>query len=461
MRKWILVLFVLLTAGSFAFAKAAQQTDFQWGSPGQTPLLVGAAIRDVSPTKENGMLPIPAVGWDTPVVDVVDPIHTRVIALQNGATKALIVCTETGKGPYGPQFAALLSAHTGIPIDAIFYMTTHTHSAPELTGETGVIDLDFLDFKEGDPVTNPQRWGKYVLEQMYSAADEALAKLQPAKVAIGHGESYINVNRNRTYISDKGTSQVYLGFNPLGVADRTLAVMRFDTLDDKPIAFLINYPMHLTTMFANVYFEDGQGLSADIGGFVSTLLEKQNPGAVAMWTSGAAGDQNPLYTNTIQVPNPETGEFSAYFTGLYDIVVYWGSIHFADIKAVLNTMGKGTPNLPLSYAAGSSTIPTREGTGAAEFPLYLKVLRLGDIVFAGSPGELYSSLGMYMKDKSPLRNTIVFNHVWTQEGAYLSYILDDESIAKGGYGYERVFYKEGTISDGLADLMNALIAKTR
>jgi hypothetical protein len=486
MKKWILILFVLLTAGSFAFAKAAQQSSAPryWGiesySPGPgpvsspavgpvpspalrkavlasdspTPLLVGAAVRDVSPTEENGMLPIMGVSRFT-IVGVHDPIHTRVIALQNGETRVLIVCTETGKGPYGPQFAELLSKHTGIPVDGIFYTTTHTHSAPEITTS---IDLDF---KPGDEVSTLQLWGKYVLEQMYSAADEALARLQPAKVSLGYGESYINVNRNYAYILRDGSASINVGYNPRGISDKTLAVLRFDSLDNKPIAFLINYPCHMVTAFANALFEDGEALSADVNGFVSYYLEKQYPGAVAMWTSGAAGDQNPIGQNAIQFPNPDTGEFTSYMTGNYDVVRYWGSFHFDDIVKVLNVMDNGTPNLSLSYASGVSSVPTIAGAASDKFDIHLKVVRIGNIALAGSPAELYTSLGLYMKEHSTLENTIVFNHTWTQEGAYNGYVLDDETLAIGGYGYGRTFYKEGTINDGLTNLMNALIAKTR
>lgn len=440
----------LLTLGCCSLVGTAES--------GDTPLLVGAAIRDVTPTIENGMLPIAGIGRDAgPIVDVIDPIHTRIIALQSGETTALIVCTETGKGPYGPQFAALLSEHTGIPVDAIFYTTTHTHSAPEITSE---IDLDF---KEGEEVDTKQLWGKYVLEQMCSGADEALANLQPAKVAVGYGESFINVNRNRIYTRrEDGSTYVELGYNPTGISDKTLTVLRFDSLDDKPIAFLINYPMHMVTMIANTYFDGQTGISADINGYVSTLLEKENEGAVAVWTSGAAGDQNPISSNQVMIPVPETGELLTYYTGDYDIMKYWGSIHFADILSVLNTMDEGIPNLNLAYASGSSTLPTREDVEADGFDIHLKVLRIGDIALVGSPGELFTSLGMYMKESSSLENTIIFNHTWTQEGSYNGYIGDDYALVNGGYGVRpaRATYAVGTISDGLADLMNELIAQT-
>jgi hypothetical protein len=77
----------------------------------------------------------------------------------------------------------------------------------------------------------------------------------------------------------------------------------------------------------------------------------------------------------------------------------------------------------------------------------------------GSPGELYTSLGMSMKEKSVLKNTIVVNHVWNNwpEGGYL---LDDEGIANNAYGGPSQ-YKPGFMAPALVELENQLIGETR
>ncbi|MDO4546805.1 MAG: hypothetical protein Q4D04_01765 [Clostridia bacterium] len=439
-----LVLVLALTVCPIAYAQGEE-----------TQLLVAAAVRDVTPTIENGLLPIPGIGRDAgPIVDVIDPLRTRVIALQSGDSTALIVCTETGKGPTGWQFAKALSEHTGVPVEAIFYTTTHSHSAPELKTEIT------LEPVEGEEVDNKTLWGRYVLEQMCSAADEALANLKPATAGIGYSESYINTNRNRTYISRAdGTTYRELGYNPTGISDKTLVVVRFDDLDGNPIAYIVNYPVHAVTMIANTYFDGQTGVSSDIPGHVSTLLEEQNPGSVAVWTSGAAGDQNPIASNQVMYPDPETGDLVTEYTGEVKIMEYLANIHYADILTAIESIAPVAAD-DVAFAEGITSIPNEEGSEEAEFALHLKVLRIGDIAFVGSPAELYTSIGMYMKENSIIENTIVVNHTWTQEEAYNGYVLDDDARVNGGYGGGRLVYKTGYVNDALADLMNSLLEET-
>jgi hypothetical protein len=139
---------------------------------------------------------------------------------------------------------------------------------------------------------------------------------------------------------------------------------------------------------------------------------------------------------------------------------YWASIHYADILATLGNIKQVAPNFTMSYAEGITSIPNERGSNSADFALHLKVLRIGDIAFVGSPAELFSSIGKYMKDNAMLNNTIVFNHTWTQEEAFNGYLLDDYARIHGGYGGGSLAYQTGYINKALTDLMNDLISKT-
>ncbi|MDR0624492.1 MAG: hypothetical protein LBG10_08690, partial [Treponema sp.] len=135
------VLALIMPAGCSTSPVSAGKNTFAGATKGGGPLLAGVAKRDITPTRENGMLPIAGIGRDAgDIVDVIDHVYTRVMALQSGSKKALIIVTETGKGPTGWQFAAEVSKHTGIPVEAIFYTTTHVHSVPE---EKNKVNFDF------------------------------------------------------------------------------------------------------------------------------------------------------------------------------------------------------------------------------------------------------------------------------------------------------------------------------
>lgn len=439
-----------LAVSSLGVSAAAESQEANSG------IQVGAAVRDITPTLENGMLPIDGVGKTT-LVGVLDPIHVRVIAIRDDEDTFLMVATETGKGPYGPQYAESLAEHTGIPVESIFELSTHAHAVPEIKEE---IDLDF---EEDDPeVTNMQRWGKLVMDQMLDAADEALENMEPATVEIGYSESYINVNRNRYYTAEDGSSYRSQGYNPTGVSDKTVTALQFNNMEEEPIAFVVNYPVHGTVMYANQCIDGGTGVSSDIPGYVSNCLESTYEDSVAIWCSGAAGDQNPIIANEYFTPSIETGEKETTYMegGNTDILDFLGKILYADVLTALDNAQDVTGDIDISSAYGGTEIPATEEHDADTFGLQLQVLRIGDIAFVGCAGELFNSIGLYMQENSILEDTIIVNHVWTHEEQSLSYLADDDGRINGGQGCNAP-YEPGYINDALTDLMNELLESTQ
>jgi hypothetical protein len=118
---------------------------------------------------------------------------------------------------------------------------------------------------------------------------ESVSRLQLARVAWGTGVSFINVNRDRV---DPKTNRWWEGPNYQGTSDKTVAVVRIETPAGKPIAVYYNYAVH------GVITGTLDMISGDIPGAASRYLEESlGEDAVALWTSGAAGDQNPIYFN--------------------------------------------------------------------------------------------------------------------------------------------------------------------
>ena len=413
-------------------------------------LRVGAAVRDITPTSD--MLPITRVP-NVEMTGVLDPIHLRVIALSSGGATTLIVCSETGRS-LSPQLARELSRHAGIPLEAILFTSSHAHATPEL----GQAWID-LHFEAGSQITTQQRWGKYAQDQLLAAAGEALANMKPASVGIGYAESYINANRGAVYnrtMDGKVVEYVNLGFNPTGPTDRTVAAIRFNDDSGKPLAFIVNYAVHGTVMHANTNLNGKSGISADIPGFVSTWLEQKFPGSVAMWLSGAAGDQMPLVQNQMQMRNPMTGDMEEIFSNSYDILKYQARIHFADVERALATIGQYNTNVQVKYDYRDATIPAKAG---GDYSISLQLLRIGDIALVAFPGELFSTLGRDIKQSSPLKNTLVVNHAWQRPYQRPSYHADDAAIARGGFGTNAA-YQPGYLSKTLVSMSGAMIRET-
>ena len=59
----------------------------------------------------------------------------------------------------------------------------------------------------------------------------------------------------------------------------------------------------------------------------------------------------------------------------------------------------------------------------------LQIIRLGDIVFVGIPGEMFARLGLELRRRSPFRHTCIIGLANEKIG----YIPDRKAYADGGY----------------------------
>ena len=112
-------------------------------------------------------------------------------------------------------------------------------------------------------------------------------KFQPARISYGTGVSYLNVQRD---MIDQATHRWWEGPNYDGLSDKTVAVIKFESLSGEPIAVYYNYAVHA------VITGTLDLVSGDIPGASSRYIENALDGkVVALWSEGASGDQDPIY----------------------------------------------------------------------------------------------------------------------------------------------------------------------
>jgi neutral ceramidase len=232
----LVILIAILPCGAFSQTAASS-------------FKAGAAKVDITPTQ----LPKNLEG-------ILDHIYARAIVIDNGVTKAALVSADTGM--LGEQLWQAVSQRVekelGIPAQNLIMNPTHTHSA---FGGTA--------------------------DQIFSAIKAAKEKLQPARIGYGAGVSYINVNRN---IIDRKTNKWWEGPNYDGPSDKTVAVIKFETVSGDPIAVYLNYACHA------VVTGNTDLLSGDYPGATSRYIEDSfDDRIVAVFSTGAQGDQNPIY----------------------------------------------------------------------------------------------------------------------------------------------------------------------
>ena len=391
-------------------------------------LYCGAARRDITPDEGevSGLFGLMGVSY----AGIIDRLSLRVIALQSGENKALIVAFDLDKAPEPLTWLPELAEHTGIPEARILYFGTHTHSAPLTT-----VRPREKNRATAEQRANMDRYEETVHAALFACAEEALASMKPARMGCAYGESFVNVNRNAdfVYTDEQGNRFPYIneGMHWGAPVDRTLTTVRFEDMDGQPIAFFLNYPMHCCLVFLNDFDGEGRmGVSGDIAGSISRLTEEKFPGSVAVWSSGAAGDVDPVLFNVLIYPDPRDGhvvreQIHDWRMSLAQLrmIVGW---HFKDVCETLRRIECRQEEAALDGIVEWSETPSNDET---PYRIRMQGLRIGDAMLLGIGGELYNSFGRQLREASPAPFTAIINHnasIIDDAG----YILDDDALRR-------------------------------
>jgi hypothetical protein len=441
MKIWLMVLSV-----TAAFGSAAEST-------AQPSLRAGAAKVDVTPPESA--LPQSYEG-------ILDHIYSRAIVLDDGTSAAALISIDAGAVPDAvwQEVARRLESELGIPSGNVLLTATHTHSAPR------------------------QDVGPYT-DKIVESARLAKARMVDARVGYGAGVSYLNVNRN---IIDPETRRWWEGPNYEGPSDKTVAVVAFETPSGEPIAVYYNYAMHAVTV--------GQLdlVSGDAPGTASRYIEDSFDGnVVALWSSGAAGDQNPIYFQQtydlreirireyaergIDISNamPPGGQglnrddptVIKLMNQQKQMIQSMGQFLGEEVLHVMRGMDRMRADVRIAGRRKTVSCPGRERTneGRAGFPgeyreaapveIRLGLLALGDIMIGAVNAEVFNPIAQRLKRESPYARTMLAT--LTNGMAPSGYIPHDAAF--GTYTFEVLSSRlqpgcaESAIVDGLLDLM--------
>ncbi len=409
----------------------------------------GAARMDITPTQ----LPKNSEG-------ILDHIYARAIVIDNGVTRAALVSADVGMiGEQGwKTVSQRIEKELGIPAQNLIMNPTHTHSA---SGGTA--------------------------EQIFNVIKAAKEKLQPVRIGYGTGVSYINVNRN---IIDRKTNKWWEGANYDGPSDKTVAVIKFETIQGEPIAVYFNYACHA------VVTGNTDMLSGDYPGATSRYIEESfDDRIVAVFSTGAQGDQNPIYfqqtfdlrdirikdyakrgqdiSNAMppggQGLNKQDPTVKRLLDQQKQMILSMGQMLGEEVKRVMREM------VAARMATGGTLIGTQKmisfpgrnriGRGRAgieatyqdgpDVQLRLSLLMIDDIAIGGCNAEIFNMIAQRFKRESPVGRSVF---VSMANGIGNSgYIPNDAAF---GYQTFEVLssrckpgYAESAIVNGLLDLI--------
>jgi len=241
-------------------------------------LRAGIARTDITPP-----IGIAHAGWGAQThqraagVDL--PLGATALALSDGEETVVMVDLDIGYiwEPEAKEALQAVAALTGLPVSHIRLAYSHTHSGPVNGSGWGAW------FTEGVDMVSVYDQG--LPHKIAGVAWAALNNLQPARLAAGHGTCHIGVNRRFRRPAD---GAVIVGLNWDGVVDPELKVIRIDSQAGEPLAAIVNYACHPTTVGP-----DNDLLTPDYPGVTRRVVEGAT-GATCLFFQGAAGNIGPI-----------------------------------------------------------------------------------------------------------------------------------------------------------------------
>jgi hypothetical protein len=356
-----------------------------------------------------------------------------------------------------------------IPAQAVRVSVTHNHAGPPPSAWNWT--------RQGQAALD----GYYALLPEYAAgaARMARASLGPARVAVGSGKSQVAVNRRE--IAPDG--RPVTGVNYDGPIDPEVFVLRIDDTEGGPLAAVVGYTMHPTTLGpAN------RLISPDWPGHLKRTVEAIT-GATCLFAQGATGNIGPGpdgFTDDVGVVcriGRQVGcEAARVYLGLQLPAVRhrhervwesgaplgkWTRESLPEPDPVVRVMSREVmlplvEQPPLSEAQArvdeaqrclddliqraappaeieAATFATKRANmtlsraqtygGQQFFPVELHLLRIGPAVLVGTEGEPFAEIGLEIKAGAPRPGTWFGGYT----GGWAGYIPTPDAYSRRGY----------------------------
>ncbi|MCL4177037.1 MAG: hypothetical protein KJ072_04740 [Verrucomicrobia bacterium] len=374
-------------------------------------LRAGAARREVTPRE-----PLPMWGYGGRHAALstgrADPLNATALVLEAGGRRIAIVGLDLGRGPAESMMLRLrerIKAEAGV--DHAFFGGSHTHHGP-------VLELTDAPGKGKGRFDAALRYYGELEEALGQVVFDAAGRLVPARLAVG-ATQLEGFNRNR-----------HTKLQPKPV-DRELAVLRVDDWDGKPIAVVVNFAAHPTSIP-----EQNLEWSADYPGALKSTVEREL-GGVAVFMQGAAGD--------LSTDRSGHGDYRQYGEALGREVVKLAAaltseeMPGADLQVREQEFAFGSRTdftNPLNAAVYAlAFFPELIANYVDEFagglrPRLSVGLLGGDIAFVGVSGEFFCGHALRLKERARVRQLFFFGYC---NGHHL-YFPTIEAAAEGGYG---------------------------
>lgn len=423
-------------------------------------------------------LTAPHASWGAQVHVLPDGVESDLwataLVVDDGKTRAAwidldIVIVTTAESD---AIRARVGEELGIAPEAVRVSVTHNHAGPPPSPWNWT--------RQGQEALD----GYYALlpELAAGAARLALPAMRPARVLAGSGESRVAVNRREA----RPDGRIVTGSNLDGVIDPHVFVLRIDDLEGGPLASVVGYTMHPTTMGPS-----NRLISSDWPGYLKRTVETIT-GAPCLFAQGATGNVGPGpdgFTDDARVIQRIGGEVGCEAARVYlgldaaaakyrhekvwesgaplgkwvrepvaepavEVKVRSRTVHLpviaqppvdeaqARVDAAQERLdalkAQGAPAADVEAATfvvkRANMARSRAATygGMETFPIEVHLLKIGPAVIVGTEGEPFAEIGLAVKAASPVANTWFGGYT----GGWAGYVPTAEAYPLQGYEVE-------------------------
>ena len=353
--------------------------------PGSSGFTVGYSKINLTPSE-----PVATAGYGKRLgklyESVHDSIYVRSLVVDNGTQRVAIVSADLLIIP--PTVTALLEKelpNVGFTLDNTYLGATHSHNS---IGNWAQGATSFLYGTYEDSIV------RFIADKIKISIEKATQNMLPATLKV---DSVAMLDGVYNRVTDSG---------PVDPLIRTIEIQR----NDSSKLLFISYTAHATCLFSKDLF-----LSGDYPGKLTNSLEASGSYAFAMFMAGAVGSHGPAA--------PEGG---------LNCVDWMAEAISAKIqmhrkqRTIKNTTME-MYRVPLALAPVQPKVfhdwrlrPWLFRGAFGEYPTFVSVLRIGDVVLLGTPGDFSGEFNASLD--SLASNSNIFPIVTSFNGGYIGYL---------------------------------------
>lgn len=454
--------------------------------PTDSGFRAGAAALDLDPPLGLPMCGVVRRDWTG--AERIGALEVTALAFESGGARAVLCGIDTiaVQSPEIDLLRARIAEATGAPLAGVLVNASHTHHAPP--GSRYFSEALGAESPEPDAAT--RAYVERLYERIHEVCVTACERLEPAAVRWGLGEADFAVNRRER---DPDGMVRRLGWHEEGMLDQSVPVLQARRADETVIGTLVAYGAHPVTTWI-----DSHAYSPDYPGVIRETVRRATGGECVFFL-GAAGNVMPRVSFertgramremgdgiAIEALHAVAGPEPAWPSELYVAEGFrsgnavsafrWRGVDAPPPRVAAAERTVSFPLLPLPSLDEVEALERRSleelrearARGAPEGELRglryhglnyavrtkaelrggsprtavegtIGAVRIGDGVIATGPGEIFTEIGLAVKERSPADVTLYAGYT----NGLLSYFPIASEYPLGGYepGYGNKTY---------------------